>query len=62
MKDSDGREVRCVASWLADPLDCWLRSDCRYWSRVEERCCYVEWHRAELERARSEGGVNGSTP
>ncbi|MBN1461693.1 MAG: hypothetical protein JXA57_19345 [Armatimonadetes bacterium] len=54
---------RCVASWLADPMNCWLREGCRYWSKLEERCCYLERRAAEVETAKSEnpgGGKNAA--
>ena len=51
---SEKTQPRCVAAWLADPKDCWVRQGCRYWSRIEERCCYVERHEAELAAARKD--------
>jgi len=47
---------RCVATWLADPKDCWLREGCRYWSRTETRCTYGEQHEQALEASRKELG------
>ncbi len=37
------REPRCVASWLkADPENCWLRENCKYFDREQRRCTYAE--------------------
>ena len=43
--------MKCVARGLANPKDCWLRQDCRYWNRTLERCCYEERIQAERETA-----------
>ena len=44
---------RCVATWLvADPVDCWLRQDCKYWNAIEGRCAFQERYAAEIVAAR----------
>jgi hypothetical protein len=47
------QESRCVASWLSDPADCWLREGCRYWDRDKKRCTYAE-HKAGVAGAHPE--------
>lgn len=39
----------------ADPLDCWVRSGCRYWDRDLALCMYKAVKTAEREKLRAEG-------
>jgi hypothetical protein len=59
MKKSAGKfRTRCAAGW--SPAHCPLDGECRYWSRIVERCMYEEWetraHPHPLQAEREERG------